>query len=277
MRRADLSRTASTFRKGVGPVILKTINLDCGYTTVPNVVGATFALKTGEFLCLLGPNGSGKTALLKTLAGILPVRGGSFEIDGVNMLGAPAAKRASLLAYVPQSHAPVFPFAVRDVVVMGRAGRWPLWAGPEKPDWEAADEALETTGMADFALRPYSAISGGERQMVMIARALAQGSDFLLLDEPASSLDFGNQQRMLRLLTKLAASGKGIVMASHNPEHALRSANRIATIRNRTLECLGAPEACITARLLHELYNINFLVCRVRDGSREIPVCVPGY
>jgi iron complex transport system ATP-binding protein len=258
-------------------VTLAVTNLDCGYTAKPNVRSANFTLRAGEFLCLLGPNGSGKTALLKTLAGLLPARGGSFEIDGTDMLRAPARERAMLLAYVPQSHAPVFPFAVRDVVVMGRAGRWALWAGPDISDWEAADSALETTGMSDFAKRPYSQLSGGERQMVMIARALAQGTSFLVLDEPASSLDFGNQQRMLNLLRNLAAGGKGIVMASHNPEHALRCATHVSTIRNHRVECLGNPLAALTPELLHELYNIRFIVSWVADGTHRIPVCVPEY
>lgn len=258
-------------------MILKTSGLNCGYTSTPNVENASFTLKEGEFLCLLGPNGSGKSALLKTLAGLLPARGGSFEIGDTDMLNAPADKRATLIAYVPQSHSPVFPFTVRDVVVMGRAGRWAMWAGPSGDDWNATDEAIDTTGLTAFADRPYSMLSGGERQMVMIARALAQGTRFLLLDEPATSLDFGNQQRMLSLLRNLAAGGKGVVMASHNPEHAMRCATHVATIRNHRLAYLGNPMAALTPELLHELYNIRFFVSWVSDGAKRVPVCVPEY
>jgi iron complex transport system ATP-binding protein len=256
---------------------LRATNLDCGYTDMPNVKGASFTLREGEFLCLLGPNGSGKTALLKTLAGLLPVRRGGFEIDGTDMLNAAPRERAGMLAYVPQTHAPVFPFAVKDVVVMGRAGRWALWAGPDASDWDAAESALATTGMTDFADRAYSQLSGGERQMVMLARALAQGTRFLILDEPAASLDFCNQQKMLNLLRDLAAGGKGIVMASHNPEHALRCATHVAIVRNHRLECLGNPLSALTPELLQDLYNIRFIVSWVGEGARRVPVCVPEY
>jgi iron complex transport system ATP-binding protein len=257
--------------------MLRVNNLDCGYGAKPNVFGATFTLKPGEFLCLLGPNGSGKTAFLKTIAGLLPARGGEYEVDGFDMLRASPEKRASLVSYVPQTHAPVFPFSVRDVVVMGRAGRWSLWEGPSSADWAAADEAMATTGLSRFSGRAYSLLSGGERQMVMIARALAQGTQFILLDEPAASLDFSNQVMMLNLLQRLAQSGKGIIMASHNPEHALRYATHVAAVRNHRLHFLGSPLTAVTPEFLHELYNVRFLISSVYDGARRIPVCVPEF
>lgn len=256
-------------------MMLRVNNLDCGYGSRPNVHGASFDLKAGEFLCLLGPNGSGKTAFLKTIAGLLPARGGEYEVAGIDMLHASPEKRAKLVSYVPQTHAPVFPFRVRDVVVMGRAGSWSLWEGPSAADWAAADEALETTGLSLFASRAYSLLSGGERQMVMIARALAQGTQFILLDEPAASLDFSNQMRMLNLLKALKESGKGIIMASHNPEHALRYATHVAAIRNHRMHHLGSPLVALTPELLQDLYNIRFLISWVYDGAKRIPVCVP--
>jgi iron complex transport system ATP-binding protein len=256
---------------------LEVKNLTCGYLRKePNVSNVEFTLKQGQFLCLLGPNGSGKTALLKTLAGILPVRDGSFSINGIDMSCVPARKKATLLAYVPQSHAPVFPFSVKDVVVMGRAGRWGRFGAPSSTDWDAAEEALSITGMLEFIHRRYSELSGGERQMIMIARALAQGADVLALDEPASSLDFGNQLKMLKLLCRLAQNGKAVLMTSHHPEHAMRYASHVATIQHHHLKWLGAPQEHLTSERLKEIYNIDFLISNVVDRNAiGIPVCVP--
>lgn len=253
--------------------------LDCGYTDVPNVESVDFKIQPGDFLCLLGPNGSGKTALLKTLAGLLPVRAGSYFIDGVNMIHASGKQRARLTTFVPQSHAPVFTFSVLDVVVTGRAGSWPLWAGPQKTDWEAAWNALSVIGMEHLARRPYTQISGGERQMILIARALAQGAAYLLLDEPASSLDFGNQVRLLHLLQQLASEGRGIIMTSHHPDHAIRYASQVATISDRQFRWLGEPRSTLDAGCLESIYHIPFIVSRLypRGSGYPIPICVPSF
>jgi len=255
---------------------LRVENLSCGYLRKKtNVTEASFKLLKGEFLCLLGPNGSGKTALLKTLAGILPVRSGHYEINGMDMLSVSARERARLLAYVPQSHAPVFPFSVEDVVVMGRAGHWKRWGAPGTADWDAAMEALETTGMSGLRGRRYSELSGGERQMILIARALAQGAEIIALDEPASSLDFGNQLRLLQLLQHLARKGHAVLMTSHHPEHALRYATHVATLQHHHLEWLGNPREALTAEKLKTLYRIEFLVDAITDANaNRIPVCV---
>jgi iron complex transport system ATP-binding protein len=268
----------ASFWKGVGTMSLELNAVDCGYTRQLNVRAADLELLPGEFHCLLGLNGCGKTALLKTLAGLLPLRGGSYYIDGVDMAHATAHERSGCLAYVPQSHSPVFPFAVSDVVVMGRAGNWPRWAGPSERDWQLAQEALETIGLLHCAERPYSELSGGERQMVMIARALAQGSRYIVLDEPAASLDLANQARLLSLLERLAAQGKGILMTSHNPEHALRYASHVAIIREHRMRCLGAPASELTAERLREIYHIDFIVQHMEVPEHgRLPFCIPTY
>lgn len=252
--------------------------LYCGYTADFNVEAVSFGIETGDFLCLLGPNGSGKTALLKTLAGLLPIRKGYFGIDDHNMRNISGRQRTALTAYVPQSHAPVFTFSVLDVVVTGRAGRWSLWSGPQDADWEAAWDALRVIGMPDFAERPYTQLSGGERQMILIARALAQGASFLILDEPASSLDFGNQVRLLHLLQKLSREGKGIIMTSHHPDHAMRYASHVATIRDQQFLWLGDPSRALDADRLESIYKIPFVVEHLSTGSSgNIPVCIPSF
>ncbi|OAM91387.1 ABC transporter ATP-binding protein [Termitidicoccus mucosus] len=255
-------------------------NLSCGYTRRPVVSDIELGVRAGEFVCLLGPNGSGKTALLKTLAGILPPLAGDIRLDGAPLAHRRARERARLLAYVPQAHAPVFAFSARDVVVMGRAAQWPVWGGPRSADWRAADEALALVGLGAFAERLYTRISGGERQMVLIARALAQQARYLVLDEPASSLDFGNQVRVLQTLRRLAREGIGILMATHHPEHALRCATRVAIMRGGRLAPARAPAEALTAEALEEVYHVPFVVSDLPssgDGAASSPirVCAP--
>ena len=257
-------------------MILELQHLTCGYSRRPVLADADLTLAGGELVCLLGPNGSGKTALLKTLAGLLAPFGGQVRLDGRAWAEWPARERARLLAYVPQAHAPVFAFKVRDVVVMGRTAQWPLWSGPTAADWRAAEEALALVQMEAFADRLYTEISGGERQMTMIARALAQQARFLALDEPASSLDFGNQVRVLQTLRRLVQSGIGVLMATHHPEHALRCATRVAIVRDGRLHPAGPPGEIVTAASLATVYGVPFVVSEISSGQlKPIRVCAP--
>ena len=251
-------------------------NLSCGYTREPVLNGVSLTVAEGEFVCLLGPNGSGKTALLKTLAGILPPLGGHIRIDGCEWSELPVRERATRLAYVPQAHAPLFAFRVLDVVAMGRTARWPLWSGPTAADWRAAETALAAVQMGAFAERRYTELSGGERQMVLVARALAQEARFLVLDEPASSLDFGNQVRMLQMLRRLVREGFGVLMATHHPEHALRCATRVAVVREGRLSPAGAPGETLTAEHLEAIYRVPFVVANLTDLAGQLfPLCAP--
>jgi iron complex transport system ATP-binding protein len=252
-------------------------HLDCGYGKHVVLRDVKLRLESGQFVCLLGPNGSGKTALIKTLAGVIPKIRGAVAIEGRAWERHSSAERARLLAYVPQAHAPVFAFSVRDVVVMGRTAQWPLWSGPSDADWAAADEALAVVQMEGFADRLYTEISGGERQMTLIARAIAQKARFIFLDEPASSLDLGNQVRVLQLLQRLVASGLGVLMASHNPDHALRYASLVSLVHGGRLHEPIEPKKAVTAGALERLYQVPFLVSDITDThNRSIPVCVPA-
>ena len=255
---------------------LELLNLTCGYGRRPVLTEVNLTVAGGELVCLLGPNGSGKTALLKTLAGLLPPLGGEVRLAGRGRSDWPARERARLLAYVPQAHAPVFPFTVRDVVVMGRTAQWPLWSGPTAADWRAAEAALALVQLEAFADRLYTEISGGERQLTMMARALAQQAGFLVLDEPASSLDFGNQIRVLQTLRRLVQSGIGVLMATHHPEHALRCAARVAIVRDGRLQRAGPPGEIVTAASLEAVYGVPFVVSDIHHGSTHpLRVCVP--
>lgn len=255
---------------------LQLLDLSCGYTRTPVVSGVNLLVEAGQFVCLLGANGAGKTSLLKTVAGLLPPLGGQIVVDGKPLAESTPAERAARLAYVPQAHAPLFAFRVLDVVAMGRTARWPFWSGPGRSDWTAAERALASVGMETFAPRRYTELSGGERQMVLLARALAQEARHLVLDEPASSLDFGNQVRVLRCVKRLAAQGFGILMATHHPEHALRCADRVAVLGEGRLNQVGAPESVLTASTLESLYRVPFHISHQTDQEgRSFALCAP--
>ena len=169
--------------------------LTIGYSDHVVGRGLDVALATGEVLALLGPNGGGKTTLLKTLLGILAPKAGEVHLNGQSLRMLPARERARAVAYVPQTHVATFAFTVETVVLMGRTAHGSLFSRPSLKDREIAAAALDRFGIAHLAQRPYTMISGGERQLALLARALAQEPQFVVLDEPTASLDFGNRAR----------------------------------------------------------------------------------
>ncbi len=234
--------------------------------------GVSFTLDRGEVLCLLGPNGCGKTTLLKTLLGLLPAQAGRVRVEGSDLAGMRRRDAARLVAYVPQAHAAFFPFTVREVAVMGRASRLNAFATPGPADEAAAERALDTLGIGHLAEADYSRISGGERQLVLIARALAGEPRLLVMDEPTASLDFGNQARVLSQVRRLSGSGITVVFSTHDPSHALLCGDRVAALRDGTMVAFGPAAETVTPPLLRRLYGIDVLVARLGTG---VPVCAP--
>jgi iron complex transport system ATP-binding protein len=229
-----------------------------GYRKHPVGRNVSVALAAGEIMCLLGPNGGGKTTLFRTLLGLLPAQGGQVTLDGVDLRALPRREVAKRIAYVPQAHIGYFPFTVRDVVLMGRTAHLAAFAGPSRRDRALAEEALARLGLARLADSVYTQISGGERQLTLIARALAQAAPLLVMDEPTASLDFGNQVRVLDQVT-------------HDPDQAFQCADRVALLRGGDLIAQGAPEAVLTREHLRELYGVEVEVTEVSlaDGARR--------
>jgi iron complex transport system ATP-binding protein len=232
------------------------------------------ALEPGEVLCLLGPNGAGKTTLFRTLLGLQPPLGGSVLIDGVPLTELPRAEIARRLAYVPQAHVTEFSYSVLDVVLMGRTARIKPFASPGAADERIALEKLAGLGIAELATHDYTRISGGQRQLALIARALAQEAPILVLDEPTASLDFGNQALVLARIRDLARHDFGIVLSTHDPDHALMVASRVAIIADGGLRAIGAPAQVVTAEMLSAIYRTEVLVEVTPSGRR---VCVPAW
>ncbi|MGF1619352.1 MAG: ABC transporter ATP-binding protein [Rhodomicrobiaceae bacterium] len=247
-------------------------NLGFGYPRFPVGRDVDLRVEPGEVYCLLGPNGCGKTTLFKTLLGLIPRQGGSVELDGDDILRLDRRTIAQRVAYVPQAHTAVFPYTVRDMVLMGRTAHRGVFSSPGAADRERTGEALDQMGIASLADRDYTKISGGQRQLALIARALAQDARLIVMDEPTASLDFGNQVLVLTQVRKLAASGLGIVLSTHNPDHALACATRVHLMANGTTQASGAPGDVLTAELLSATYGVPVAVERLASGHS---VCVP--
>lgn len=224
------------------------------------------ALKAGEVMALLGPNGHGKTTLLKTLLGLLPARGGDLSLDGRPLAALGIGARARALAYVPQAHAGTFAFTVAEMVLMGRTAHAGLFAAPSAHDRAVTQAVLERLGIAALARRPYTEISGGERQLALVARALAQEPRYIILDEPTASLDFGNQGKVMAQIRRLAAEGLGVLFTTHDPNQALRYADQVMLLRDGRALASGPATTLLTRDNLVALYGSVVETVRDADG-----------
>jgi iron complex transport system ATP-binding protein len=234
----------------------------------------SFDLSPGEVLCLLGPNGGGKTTLFKTMLGLVPRQEGNVRFRGEPIHAWPRARIARAMAYVPQAHVAFFPFTVEEIVLMGRTSRMGLFAAPSGQDYDVARRAMASLGIAALAERVYTELSGGERQLTLIARALAQEPAVLIMDEPTASLDFGNQVKVLERIRQLASSGIAVVLSTHDPDHAFLCADRVAMLHDGRLLAIGAPDDTITPRNLGVVYGVDVEVVTLPGSGRR--VCLPS-
>jgi iron complex transport system ATP-binding protein len=233
----------------------------------------SFALEAGEVMCVLGPNGGGKTTLFRTVLGLLTRHGGAIHLQGEPIENLSRAEIARRVGYVPQGHTGYFAFTVREFVLMGRTAHLGVFSVPGKRDREVSERALESLGIAHLADKPVTEISGGERQLALVARALAQEPKLLVLDEPTASLDFGNQVRVLQRISALAGSGMSILFSSHDPDHAFLCARRALLLaEGRVLE-IGAPRAVIRSDTLQRMYGVSVQVIDLGGGGHT---CLPA-
>jgi len=225
-------------------------------------------LAKGEVLALLGPNGGGKTTLLKTLLGLIAPKAGEVRLQGKPLPRYSSRERARLLAYVPQSHFATFAFTVEAMVLMGRTAHRSLFGRPTAADRDIAVQMLERFGIGELRERPYTMLSGGERQLVLLARALAQEPKFIVLDEPTANLDFGNQGRVMREIQTLASSGHGVLFTTHDPNHAMRAAHRTYLLRGGQRLGEDATAEILNRAQLEALYEAPVEQISDRDSGR---------
>ena len=244
-----------------------------GQTVLEDV---SFTATAGVPLALLGPNGTGKTTLLRCLLGLEHAHAGRVTVAGQNLAELPRTEAARLVAYVPQASATAFAFRVADIVLMGRTPHLGFMAGPDAADRRAADAAMTRLGIAHLAARAFDELSGGERQLVLVARALAQGAKLLVLDEPCASLDLARQMQILAVLRDLAAAGYAILLTTHLPDHAFLLGGEAALLKNGRLLGPAPPADLLTAPTLEALYGTPIEVVSLSEGrARGQVLCVP--
>jgi iron complex transport system ATP-binding protein len=221
----------------------------------------------GEIVCLLGPNGCGKTTLLQCIAGLLRLERGVVRLAGDDITHLSPRVVAQRIGFVFQDHQGLFPYRARDVVAMGRTPHLGWLARPGRVDQRICEEALNRVGMDHVADHPYTQLSGGERQLVLIARSIAQGTSVLLLDEPTAHLDYGNQIMVLATMRRLAAEGLALLVATHAPNQALTVGTRIAMLRDGEWVAVGPADRVMTEENLRRLYGVNVRIVAIPDAG----------
>lgn len=256
--------------------LLEVKGLHGGYRKTEIVHGASFDVGHGEFVCIIGANGCGKTTVLKHVLGLMKPTAGSVLVNGASTEGMDEPELARHFAYIPQAHTPPFPFAVSDVVLMGRTPHVSPLAHIRPEDRLVAWRAMRQMAIEGLADRPYTALSGGQQQLVLIARALTQQPELLVMDEPTASLDFGNQQLVLDRMKTLARAGMSVLMVTHDPDHALFCADRVVVMQEGRVIEEGAPREVITTEMLRRIYGtrVHVLDVEIEPGRTE-RVCIP--
>lgn len=234
-------------------------------------------VRRGEVLSILGPNGCGKSTLLRCIGGALTLEEGAILIAGAELASLDPAARARKIGFLFQDHAPSFPFTVLDVAVMGRTPHLSFFGTPSSKDIGLAIDALGQVGILHLKDRPYTDLSGGERQLVLLSRTLVQQPEILLLDEPTSHLDFKNQVQCLRAVGRLAAQGVTMIMATHDPNHAFLFPGRALLMSPDAASAAGPAEEIVTSAALSAAYGIPIDVLAVprRTGPGELRFCTP--
>lgn len=229
----------------------------------------SFDVEEGLLCGLFGPNGCGKTTLFKCCMKFLKFHKGSVVMDGIDIKNHRIEDMAKVVAYVPQEHKPPFPYLVKEVVLMGRTPHLGGFFGVKRADKKKALDALELLDISHLGEEPYNQLSGGQRQMVLIARAIAQETKLIFLDEPTSALDFSNQMKIWTLLRKVAEQGITILACSHDPNHVTWFCDKVVVMNNNGIISQGAPNHVITETILDEIYQ-NMCTIRSLDKVKMI-------
>ncbi len=251
---------------------VRTDNVCFGYNGRTVLHDISLCIEGGYVLSLLGPNGSGKTTLLKVLLGLYQPDTGNVLLEGTPMSELTPRQLARKVAYVPQTHRMSFAYTVFDIILMGRASYTSFFSRYSKEDYEIAEQAMERLSITWLRDRVYTEISGGERQLTLIGRALAQGADTLVMDEPLNGLDYGNQIKLLECIAGLAQEGYTFVKTTHFPDHALWVSNRVVLMHQGRIIADGPTENVINEHNISELYDRDIAILDVGNGVRT---CLP--
>ena len=249
-------------------------NLSFCYGDRPVLHDISFSVGKGEFLSILGPNGVGKSTLFRCVLGLLSGYTGQVLVDGVDARSFSVREAARHIAYIPQSSHPVFNYSVFDIVLMGRTSGLSTFRSPGRKDTEQCLWALEKIGISHLRDRCFHRLSGGEQQLVLIARALVQNAPILMLDEPTANLDFGNQLLVLEQARNLAREGYTVIQTTHHPEQSYMFSDRILAIQKGRVLTEGKPSQVLTEETIRSLYGVNVDVVSLNNDN--VRICVPN-
>ena len=234
--------------------------------------GISFTAEKGSITAILGPNGSGKTTLFKCILGLWEPYRGEIKVNGISVEGLSLRKRARFFSVVLQDHEPAFPYSVFEVVLMGRASFVGIFSLPGKKDYEKAEAALKMVGIEHLRNLPYTKISGGERQLALIARSIAQEAPVMLLDEPTSHLDFKNQINVLKKIREIATlKGLTVVMTLHDPNLASLFSDKLIVINSGNKVAEGSPKEVLNEDLIKKVYEVEVINVIINGQSIICP------
>jgi len=251
------------------------VHADLGYGTHKVLSDVNLSVQGGSITCLIGPNGAGKTTFFKSILGFLPLISGSILLNGKSITRFSTKELARYIAYVPQAHNTPFPYKVIDVVLFGRSAHLGYFNAPGRKDRMIAESNLDLLEIKHLAERSFSELSGGEQQLVIIARALTQETSFLIFDEPTSNLDYGNQIRVIQKIKSLKNQSIGILMATHSPDHAFMLSSQVIIIDKGSIE-IGNPDQALTTATLKQTYGVEVQIFETPNGvSPKRKICIP--
>ena len=257
--------------------MLEVKGLEYAYKKNKILKGVNFSGGIGECICVLGENGAGKTTLFRCLLGLLNGYQGNIFVDGVNGRRLSARETAKKIAYIPQAHAPAFNYSVFETILMGTNALMGKFGTPGRAERETAWQMLKCMNIEHLVDRGCAELSGGERQLVLIARALAQKSRILIMDEPTANLDYGNQFRVMRQVRQLAKNGYLVVLSTHNPEHALFYADKVLVLKEGRTAMYGDPKSVLTPAMIENIYGVSVDLQTMRAPWGSVPVFVPCF
>lgn len=253
---------------------VEVIDLSFAYDGRKVLNNVSFTAHSGELLSILGPNGVGKSTLFRCILGVLQNYSGNVFIGGRDASTLSVRELAEHVAYIPQRSDPIFNFSVHEIVLMGTTNEVKLFATPDKKAQRKADWALEKLGISELSKRCFHHTSGGERQLVMMARALVQNARVLLLDEPTANLDRGNQILVLEQIKALAKEGYTVIQTTHDPEHSFMFSDRILTMKDGAVLSAGPPADILNKETMNALYGVDMEVSSLFNDKARF--CVPS-